>query len=58
LEGIIRKKYANVRFVPQGTFVDELYWNSGQLDLGQTGILTVRDGRVCYQNVKLQDHLN
>jgi len=43
--------------IKQGTLVDELYWNSGQLDLGQTGILTVSDGRVSYQNVKLQDHL-
>ncbi|MBI4147927.1 metallophosphoesterase [Candidatus Woesearchaeota archaeon] len=48
---------ANVKPVQQGTLVDELYWNSGQLDLGQTGILMVRDGRVSYQNVKLQDYL-
>ncbi|MDP3917258.1 MAG: hypothetical protein Q8Q42_03140 [Nanoarchaeota archaeon] len=43
--------------IQQGTLVDELYWNSGQLDLGQTGILTVSGGKVSYQNVKLQDHL-
>ncbi len=46
-----------VKPVLANTFVEELYWNSGQLDLGQTGILTVRDGKVSYQNVKLQDYL-
>ncbi|MBI4151377.1 metallophosphoesterase family protein [Candidatus Woesearchaeota archaeon] len=43
--------------VPQETFVGELYWNSGQLDVGQTGILTVRDGKVSYQNLLLQQYL-
>jgi Icc-related predicted phosphoesterase len=47
----------NVNPIQQGTLVDELYWNSGQLDLGQTGILTVSDGKISYQNVQLQDHL-
>ncbi|PIN74040.1 hypothetical protein COV20_02935 [Candidatus Woesearchaeota archaeon CG10_big_fil_rev_8_21_14_0_10_45_16] len=46
-----------VRPVQEGTLVNELYWNTGQLDSGQTGILTVRDGKVSYQNVRLQDHL-
>jgi len=47
----------NGNIVPQGTLVRELYWNSGQLDLGQTGILTVSNGKLSYQNVILQDHL-
>ncbi|MEK6900389.1 MAG: hypothetical protein AABX05_04670 [Nanoarchaeota archaeon] len=43
--------------IQQEVLVDELYWNSGQLDLGQTGILTVSEGKASYQNVRLQDHL-
>ena len=43
--------------VMEETLVDELFWNSGHLDAGQTGILTVSDGKVGYENVKLQDHL-
>lgn len=46
-----------VNLIPQGNLVNELYWNSGQLDLGQTGILTASDEKVSYQNVKLSDHL-
>lgn len=42
--------------VNQGVWVDELYWNTGQLDLGQTGILTVNDNKVNYQNVSLKDY--
>ena len=45
---------SNVNPIEQGTLVDELYWNSGQLDLGQTGILTVSDGRVSYRNFALK----
>ena len=44
--------------IQQGTLVKELYWNSGQLDLGQTGILTISDGKVAYQNVMLQDFIS
>src|SRR3989338_3180794 len=40
--------------VKQGTPVDELYWNSGQLNLGQTGILTAGDGKISYQNIDLR----
>lgn len=43
----------NANPVMQGALVDELYWNSGQLDKGQTGILTVCDGNVSYQNISL-----
>lgn len=47
----------NSQHVKPGEFVDELFWNSGYLDMGQTGILTVKDGKVSYQNVMLQDYL-
>ncbi len=39
--------------VSQGNYVDELYWNSGHLDVGHTGILRVRDSKVSYQNIVL-----
>lgn len=34
-------------------FVDELFWNSGCLDKGQTGILSVKEDKVSYQNFNL-----
>jgi hypothetical protein len=43
--------------VSEGQLVDELFWNSGLLDVGYTGILTVDGEKVSYQNVKLQDYL-
>ncbi|MBI4144230.1 hypothetical protein HY486_03200 [Candidatus Woesearchaeota archaeon] len=43
--------------VSQGNLVTDLFWNSGHLDAGQTGILTVGDGRVSYRNIRLADHL-
>ena len=46
-----------VNKVQEGQLVDELYWNTGELDLGQTGILTVEGNKVSYQNVQLQDYL-
>lgn len=39
----------------QGQMVAELFWNSGHLDVGQTGILTVGDGKVSYRNINLQN---
>ncbi|RME54373.1 hypothetical protein D6777_04035 [Candidatus Woesearchaeota archaeon] len=47
----------NVVKVNENEFVDELYWNSGQLDTGHCGLIRVNDGKVAYQNVKLQDYL-
>ncbi len=43
--------------VTEGELVEELFWNSGYLDAGQTGILTVEDGKVSYKNIRLQDYL-
>jgi len=47
----------NVNPIQQGTLVDELYWNSGCLDAGQTGILNVDEGLVSYRNINLEEHL-
>ncbi len=44
--------------VNEGKFVDELFWNSGHLDSGQTGILTVNDGKISYRNINLQNYMN
>lgn len=43
--------------VSEKDLVTELFWNSGYLDAGQTGILTVIGNRVSYQNINLQDYL-
>ncbi len=40
--------------VPENTYVTELFWNSGHLDRGDTGILTVDGEKVKYQNVTLE----
>lgn len=39
--------------VQEGQNVRELFWNSGYLDAGQTGILTVKGDEVSYQNIQL-----
>lgn len=39
--------------VKECEFVDELFYNSGCLDKGKTGILTVKDDKVAYQNIQL-----
>jgi len=43
--------------VAEGNLVTDLFWNSGHLDAGQTGILTVGDGKVSYRNICLEDHI-
>ena len=43
----------NGNHVQEGTNVNELFWNSGYLDAGQTGILTIRGDEVSYQNIRL-----
>jgi len=45
------------KHVEEDTLVDELFWNSGHLDVGQTGVLTVDDSKVSYHNVRLQDYV-
>lgn len=40
--------------VQEGQKVRELFWNSGYLDSGQTGILIVRGDEVSYQNIQLK----
>jgi hypothetical protein len=47
----------NGNHVNEGEAVNELFWNSGYLDVGQTGLLSVSGDKVRYQNVRLQDYL-
>ena len=48
----------NSKHVFENTFVEELFWNSGCLDIGQCGILTVKDNKVSYRNVRLQEYIS
>ncbi len=43
--------------VAEGVYANELFWNSGHLDRGYTGILAVRGEEVKYQNVDLREYL-
>jgi hypothetical protein len=43
--------------VEAGQLVDELFYNSGHLDIGQTGIFNVANEKVSYQNINLPDYL-
>jgi len=43
--------------VEEGQYTKELFWNSGHLDKGYTGILTVRGEEVSYQNICLSDYI-
>ena len=49
---------SNGIIVPQNTFVNDLFWNSGHLDKGLTGILTVNGNNVSYQNIDLNTYKN
>ena len=40
--------------VEPGKYTNELFWNSGYLDVGQTGILKVKDNKVSYDNIQLR----
>ncbi|MBT3405115.1 hypothetical protein HN832_04290 [archaeon] len=51
-----RATNANGEVVEEGKYTDELFWNSGCLSSGQTGILTVRGKEVSYENVELEDY--
>lgn len=44
---------SNAVIVPENTFVEELFWNSGHGDRKQFGILNVDGERVSYENVNL-----
>jgi Icc-related predicted phosphoesterase len=56
-ESTHRANDRNGNHVNEGELVNELFWNSGLLDAGHTGILTVDGEKVSYQNVRLQEHL-
>ncbi len=45
---------SNGNYVSEEELVTDLFWNSGALDLGQTGFLIVDDGKVSYRNVLLR----
>lgn len=53
-ESVHRANDRNGRHVKEGVLVDELFWNASCMDGLKTGILTVRDGKVAYENVDLQ----
>lgn len=40
--------------VKQGKYTNDLFWNSGYLDAGQTGTLSIKDNKVSYQNIQLK----
>lgn len=52
-----RANDSNSHHVNEGELVDEMYWNSGCLDMGFAGILIVKGERVKYQNVRLRDYI-
>ena len=42
------------KHVKEGRFVKDLFWNSGFLDAGHCGILTVKENKVKYQNIEIE----
>lgn len=42
--------------VSENQYTNELFWNSGHLDAGYTGILTVKGEEVKYQNIDLRNY--
>lgn len=40
--------------VEENFFVNELFYNSGQLDLGYCGTISVADDKIAYENVKIK----
>lgn len=53
-ESGLRANDCSGKHVNEGEFVDELFWNSGCLSNGQTGILAVEGEKVSYHNIKLE----
>ena len=44
--------------VKEWEFTDDLFWNSGHLDVGQTGILSINENsEVRYRNINLKDYI-
>ncbi len=48
---------SNGNIISPGKFVSELFWNSGHLDLGYTGILTVCGNNVSFENIDLNEYI-
>jgi len=43
--------------IKSGELVDNLFWNTGQLATGKAGLLEVKENRVAYRNVVVNEHL-
>jgi len=56
-ESVHRACDRNGDYVEQGKSTDELFWNASYADQGKTGILTVNDSKVSYQNLDLRDYI-
>ncbi|MBI4177381.1 MAG: metallophosphoesterase [Candidatus Aenigmarchaeota archaeon] len=52
-ESVHRANDRNGRHVEPRAFANELFWNASYMDGMKAGILTVKDGRVAYENVDL-----
>ena len=46
----------NGSHVSEGVFVNNLFWNAGHLDFGNTGILTVKGEEVYYRNINIGNY--
>ncbi len=53
-ESVHRANDRNGRRVREGVLVNELFWNASYMDGMKAGILTVRDGKVAYENVEFK----
>lgn len=49
-----RANDVNGNHVPENTFTNELFWNSGYGDAGHFGVLSIDGTKVSYQNVHLE----
>lgn len=46
-----RANDSDEKSVKQRVFTNDLFWNTGHFDAGQTGILSVKDGQISYENI-------
>lgn len=48
----------NENKVNENEMTEELFWNSGHLDVGQAGILSVKENKASYKNLDLNNYFN